>query len=441
MAAATQTRSVVRLRDNQVMTARSAELAIIESDDGVLLLGDEKQILAFERQAGLPRKRASSRVLAQAGAAFGTVGELQGQSGRWLKLTQESAEHLSKFGGSLSKNDRLLTGVVRGDAGRIAKHLKFENLGLLTPAAPAAAAAMMTQLAVESALADIQEYLAVIDAKLDQLLQQRKTEKIGRLGGISAEIDEAYAIFESTGTVSSVTWSKVQGNSTDLKSLQFEAVESLRSIASRVSEVAGNTDKSADLLEDVGEDVEFWLGVLARTVALQDRQYILELAHIAAVEPDHLEPHRAAIITARAARLERVRGEVESVSSSVDEAAQLSNRARVANPFNARHVVERANRVQETVAAFAKHADFELVAIEQLQPKPWRRAAKALVGETAEQVGSFGEDVGQRARSLGVGIHDRGGRIVRGLSGRIEQRRSRRDSAASDDEAPESDKG
>lgn len=71
-------------------------------------------------------------------------------------------------------------------------------------------ATMATQYALEAALDEITAYLEVIDAKLDQLLKQRKTETLGQLGGIAMAIEEANAIYNETDGVSLVTWSKVQ---------------------------------------------------------------------------------------------------------------------------------------------------------------------------------------------------------------------------------------
>ncbi|RKX00736.1 hypothetical protein D9C01_12540, partial [Corynebacterium diphtheriae] len=85
--------------------------------------------------------------------------------------------------------------------------------GKLAKVIGAALAAAATNNQIMAALDDIQDYLAVIDEKIDRLLKQRKLEIAGQLGGVVFAIEEAESVQESTGHVSAVTWSKVQQNS------------------------------------------------------------------------------------------------------------------------------------------------------------------------------------------------------------------------------------
>lgn len=172
------------------------------------------------------------------------------QSGRWVKLDRQSHEAVKAA--QKAGMGKVLSGVLRGDKGRIIKHLKFEDLAkgaALTPAAPAVMGAMATQYALEAALDDITAYLETIDLKLDQLLKQRKTETLGQIGGVSLAIDEAAAILDETGTVSPVTWSKVQATSLALQTMQAEAVAQLQAVAENVTTAGGDVDKAAKALE------------------------------------------------------------------------------------------------------------------------------------------------------------------------------------------------
>ncbi|MCH1883961.1 hypothetical protein [Agrococcus sp. ARC_14] len=401
-------------------------LAIIESDDGIMLLGDELALQSFEAKTGVNAKKLTQQSLALAGKALGVMGAVQANSGRWVKLTKESAEFVKKHGEALSKADNLMTGVVRGEGGKILKHLKFEHAALLTPAAPMALATMMTQASLEASLDDIQEYLEVIDAKLDRLLKQRKIEALGQIGGVTFAIDEAKSIYDATGRVSAITWSKVQANSLALQTMQAEAVAQLGALAELVKERGTDTDKSAAVLEEVREDVSFWLGVLARTMALQDRQYVLELARVIDSEPDQLDQHRHGIRAARLARTNRIARTLDAINASVHDAATLTNRDRVANPFSSRRVTDRANGVNNEVAEFARHADLAVTQVEQADNTPWARAARALVGEAADQVGAIGDGVATRAKAVGAGIQEQGDSVVLSLAKRVQARRDAR---------------
>ncbi|UOQ88044.1 hypothetical protein MUN74_12150 [Agromyces endophyticus] len=379
-----------------------ATMAVIKTDDGVLFLGSEKALSVFDSQSQLVARKMTSTTLARAGRALGAVDQIQANSGRWVKLTSESAAFLKKSGVS-----EVTSGVVRAKNGQILKHLKFEHAALLTPAAPAALAAMATQASLEAALAEIKEYLAAIDAKLDRLLKQRKIETLGQLGGVTLAIDEADSIYRETGVVSSVTWSKVQGNSLALQTMQAEAIAQLNALAEDVSERVGDTDASAKALEVAQNDAPFWLGVLARTLALQDRQYVLELARVADDEPSQLETHRQGIKVARADRTTRIIQSLEAIGSSVRKSAELTNFARVANPFSSQAVTNHANRLGQSVKDFAEHADLQLAGIDQLDQTRWGHAAKALLGDAASRVGSTSADVANRAKALGDQIQER----------------------------------
>lgn len=393
-------------------------ITVIEADGGLLLLGPERALAALDRHEGVRPRKVASRTLVLAGQALGVASQVGAASGRWVKLTKESVDYLDKAG-----IRQVAAGVVRDDRGRILKHLTFDKAALLTPAAPAALAALATQAALEAALDDITEYLEVIDAKLDRLLQQRKLEVTGQLGGVTLALEEAHAIYTETGTVSSVTWSKVQANTLALQTMQAEAVAQLDDLADRVRRHVGDTDAAARALKDAQTDVVFWLGVLARAMALQDRQYVLELARVADAEPAQLDAHHQGIRAARAERARRVGRGLEAVLTSVRDSAVLRNVDRVANPFSAQQVTRGANDVNRSVADFATHADLELLGGSLLEAVSWGSAARALVDDAGELAGGARDAVAGHARSLREQLRER---REEGLLARADKVRARR---------------
>lgn len=396
-------------------------IAVVDDGDGVLLLGSEGQLSALDQYVDLKPRRPSGFILSRAGNALGAVAGLQASSGRWLKLDGESAALLLKKG-ILNPG----AGVVRGDKGRILKHLKFENAALLTPAAPAALSAMATQAALEAALDDIQQYLAAIDAKLDRLLKQRKVEVLGQLGGVTLSIDEAHSLYTHTGRISAVTWSKVQANSLALQTMQAEAVAQLDALADNLRDQTGDIDGSAQVLADVREDAPFWLGVLARCMALQDRQYVIELARVSDEDPDHLEAHHDGIKTARADRAQRIGQRLKAIRESVEGCADLSNLDRVANPFNSKRITSGANSVNQTITEFAEHAALDLTAHDHLETVTWGSAAKAVVGDIGSRAGAAGGHVAGQARGVGVRLQER---REEALASKLQKIRNKREAA------------
>ena len=86
---------------------------------GILLFGAEDALAVLDSETTLVSRKLPTRSLSRAGQVLSTAGELQAQSGRWLKLTKESVALVRKMGPSKAKADKLVTGVVRTGKGRI----------------------------------------------------------------------------------------------------------------------------------------------------------------------------------------------------------------------------------------------------------------------------------------------------------------------------------
>lgn len=363
----------------------AAEVMVYEDGDGFLVFGTEAALTGVEASTTALTRLIEPEMLSRAGALVQGLGQLQEMSGRWMKLTPESA-HLKNAVGAIGAKDGFALGMVRGDKGRILTHLRFEHATLLTPAAPAALGAMATQMALEAALDDITKYLEVIDAKLDRLLKQRKLESLGLLGGVTFAIEEAESIHVQTGVVSAITWSKVQANSLALQSMQAESVAQLSALAELVTEAGDDPDKIAATLGDAKEETPFWLGILARTIALQDRQYRLELQRVADAEPKQLNSHREGIRIARAERLRRISAALATILESLRRASESSTLTKVLNPLSVPRVVSRTNTINGEVVKFAVKAGLADMNEEEIAATPWGAAVQTLLGDAADTV-------------------------------------------------------
>lgn len=391
--------------------ARMSEnaIALVESEDGVLVVGPEHLLARLDEARPARLRTLDSSMLARIGTALGAASEIQAKSGRWLKLDKKSDQYLKAMHVDIR---RVSAGVIRRKdipglkGGQITKHLGFEDFALLTPAAPAALAAMATQAALEASLDEIMKYLASIDAKLDRLLEQRKVEVRGQLGGIALAIEEANAIHGKTGKVSEVTWSKVQGNTLALQTLQVEAVAQLQALADHVKRQATSVDQAAEALDEAAKDVPFWLEVLARTLVMQDRQYLLELARVEDLEPGQLAAHREGIVDARDQRTARITTSLAAIVIAVRDSRTLSNIDRVVNPINAPKFITLANDVSQAVAQFAERADLEIVGVDEQELLAWSEAAKTLLGDAAGHVGAAGAGVASKVKRFGAHLRE-----------------------------------
>lgn len=402
-------------------------IQVFEDGDGFLFFGSRGQLELLPSGPGFVGEDISAANVAKLGVLMSGFAEAQSMSGRWLKLTQESSSMVKLWGPARSKAEGLMTGVVRQPNGQIVKHLRFENVGLLSPAAPAVLGAMATQYALQAALDEITDYLAVIDAKLDRLLKQRQTQTLGQLGGVVLALDEADAIHQQTGLVSDVTWSKVQTNSLALQTMQAEALAQLHEVAEQIGAAHKDLDRAARVVDSSQQEVSFWLGVLARTIALQDRQYVLELARVADVDASQLEPHREGMRIARSARALKIGEILAGIADSIRDASSISNFARVANPINSQRVVRGGNALNDQLSDFARHADLAALSTERLESLGWGAAARALVGDAAGKVAATGGDVAGKAMTWAQGVEESHDRAVMRSAEKIREKQRRRD--------------
>ena len=189
---------------------------------------------------------------------------------------------------------------------------------------------MMTQMALEQAIQEITDYLAAIDEKVDDLLQDQKDTTIASLMGAALEVDEAAAVRDATGTLSDTAWSRVSPC----------AQTTSRALAYALTKLKGLSDKAerAKSIEDVGHAVEklpdetrAWLDVIARSIQTRDRLSVIELERAYAELPEVLEQHRAAIVEARKHRLTNVQNGIGAFRQSLEGTAQ---RLRLPTPEN-----------------------------------------------------------------------------------------------------------
>jgi hypothetical protein len=156
------------------------EIQLISDGAGVAVIGDSAAVERFlaseglpSRDLGLPKAR---RVLGAGSAAAQAGSEIAASSGRWVKLTEESAQMVKKYGLMESKTPGVSHAMV-GKPGDIKSWLqiaKGPGSAAANPALLAGAAGLMAQLAMQQAMDEITDYLATIDEKLDDVLRAQK---------------------------------------------------------------------------------------------------------------------------------------------------------------------------------------------------------------------------------------------------------------------------
>ncbi|MEW2074588.1 hypothetical protein AB0941_13265 [Streptomyces sp. NPDC013433] len=412
------------------------EIQLISDGDGLAVMGNATDVERFLASEVLPSKDLGVQRLKSVfgtGAAVAQAGsDIAADSGRWVKLTKESAERVKKFGLMESRTPGVSHAMV-GKPGSIKSWLQIEKGAgsfLTSPARLAGVAGVMAQLSMQQTMDEITDYLATIDEKVDDVLRAQKDAVLSRMIGMDLVIEETMAIREQVGRVSEVTWSKVQTAPTTIAETQAYALRQLDALAEKL-ESKSKIGDLATVVKEVEPKVREWLAVLARCFQLQDAIAVLELDRVLDAHPDQLDQHRLGLRVARQNRLDLISRSTERLVARMNSAADAANAKVLLYPTKSPAVVQSSNHVVTGVHDF--HARLGIESGRQSsEARRWVDAA-AEVKDKALETGAKGVSV---ARILGNETLDRAGSVKGKLSSEIAERarRLRRDEKESDKE-------
>lgn len=376
------------------------DIELISDGDGLLILGSPAVVDRFLVDEGFSADVASAHALPDVWAALGAGGALAQvgaqyaeNSGRWLKLTAESAEKVREFGLMSTKSGDGLHAMI-GTPGDIKSWLQVAQAPAALASLPVLLpmlATVMSQQAMQQQIDEIQEYLAVMDEKLDDILRAQKDAALAEMIGVDLVIQDAMDVRREVGRVSEVTWSKVHGTALAIAKTQAYAVRRIDALADKLDAKAdlGDIARATKLIEP---QVREWLVVLASCFRLQDALSILELDRVLDAAPDELDRHRRGLGVARANRLEAIGASTLTLLERMDATTQKANGKVLLNPFDAPAVVRTSNRVATNVLEVRTRLGIES-RHEVTEAKRWRTAA----GEVRDRIVEVGGDTLDRA--------------------------------------------
>lgn len=410
------------------------EIQLISDGDGLAVVGAPRAVELFLTSEGLKSKeldlRGFSSGLGDAASVTQAWADISANSGRWVKLTKESAQLISKHGLRTSKATGLSTGVLAGPKGQIAGFVQFAQTPaqLVNPAVLSGLGALMAQRAMQQKLDEITDYLEKIDAKVDDILRAQKDAVLADMIGVDLVIEEAMTIRHEVGRVSEVTWSKVQSTSLTIARTQAYALRQVDALAEKVEHKA----KLGDLAESAAEvqaKVHDWLAVLARCFQLQEALGLLELDRVLGSSPEELDRHRLGLKAARQKRLEMISRSTHHLLERMAAAAGQgrANSSVLLHPTTARNVVRSSNEVGTAVDTFHDRIGIDSDR-EEVGARRWLEAA-ADVRDRALETGADGVSAARRAGDETV---DRARLITGRVAGNIAERALRKRDEGSD---------
>jgi len=392
----------------------SDEIELIGDGEGMAVIGEPEAVDRFLRAEGLPSRDLGlgrlRAVLSTGSGAAQASAQIAENSGRWVKLTKESAAAMKKFDVMKGSGAGLSRGVLT-ENGKIKGLVQFTRGGvgsLTNPAVLAGAAGMMAQIAMQQQMDEISDYLEEIDAKVDDVLRAQKDAVLSDMVGVDLVIDDAMTVREEVGRVSEVTWSKVQTTSTTIARTQSYALRQLHALAEGLEKT-----KLRDLVDAtrVAESkAQEWFAVLARCFQLQDALAILELDRVLDASPDELDRHRLGLAAARRNRLEMITQRTEVLVDRLEAAAGLATSKVLFHPVAAGAIIRSSNHVGGEITRFQDGLGIENSHDAQ-EAKQWlmavaevRDRALDAGGEGVDAAKRLGDETIDRARSLSTRI-------------------------------------
>jgi len=409
----------------------SNEIQLISDRDGMAVIGNPTDVERFLHDQGLDRTpskdldmRRVAPLLGSGGAAVQVGSELAADSGRWVKLTKDSAEAVRRCGLVPTKTPGVSHAMI-GKPGASERWLQIEKAPgafLGGPMALCALSAMMQQQAMQQQMDEIVEYLQEINEKVDDILRSQKDAVLADMIGVDLIIEDALTVRDQVGRVPEVTWSKVQATSMTIARTQAYATLQLDAIAEKLEKKA-NLGEIAKATKDAEPKVREWLAVLARCLQLQDGISVLELDRVLDASPDELDQHRLGLTTARQNRLELITRATARLLAQMDETVRKANSKVLHHPFNSPAAVRSSNQVATDLHNFRGRLGIES-GRQTSEAKRWGQAATEVRDEvlttTAEGVDA--------ARRFGAKTFDQAAKAFRAVGSLLQRKQ---DTAAS----------
>ncbi|WP_193608651.1 hypothetical protein [Nocardioides lijunqiniae] len=407
------------------------EVELLSDGDGLAVIGEPAAVQGFLATLGLPstdlRLSRLSGILGLGATGVEAVGAHRAavpalDSARWVRLTEASARKVSEYGMTPTKTPGV-SHVMIGKPGASRSWLQVDKGPGQLPANPkmlAGAPALMAQLAMQQAMNEITDYLAVIDAKLDDVLRAQRDSVLAQMIGTGLQIDEAMTLRQHVGRVNEVTWSKVQASAGTIADTQAYALLQLDALAEKLEKKSSIADlmKTAN---DTAAKTRDWLAVLARCFQLQDGIAILELDRVLETAPDDLAGHRLGLKAARQERLDTIARSTERLMTRMEAAATTANSKVLFNPMQSPAVVHASTTVSASIGDFHERLGIG-VTEHKVETRRWAAAA-ADVRNLARARGADAVDTGKR---LGTETRQRASSATGKVAGRVADRARRR---------------
>lgn len=357
------------------------EIELVSDGDGLAVFGEQHAVERFLESVGLFSTSKAfrldnlGRILDAGGAVIRTASDVAGNSGRYLKLTKESAARAKELGLMPTKT-KGISHAMLGEPGAINKWLQVESGpgSLLTnPALLSGIGGLMTQFAKQAEANELKALLVKIDEKLDDVRRTQRDSVLAKMDRAALAIKEALTIHEHGGN-RETAWGKVESESGTIAEVQGSALRALDALADKV-EGKKKVGQIANATEEIEFEVSVWLAVLARCFQLQDEFAVLEIDHVLDVAPADIDGHRVGLGAAQQERRALIIEKTRRLIERMDVAGAIADSNKLLHVRGARSVVDSVNATASSIDEF--HAPLGIDPMrDPMEATRWRSALR-----------------------------------------------------------------
>ena len=337
------------------------EIELICDGEGLAVLGDPTAVKRFLDSEGL-RTQSQELRLERLGPALETgsniaelVSDIYANTGRYVRLTKESAEDVRRFG-LMPTSVRGISHAMIGEPGSISKWIQIEDGPaslFMNPAVLSGVAGIMAQIARQQEVRALKELLVSIDGKLDDLRRGQRDEILAKMDRAVSVIGEAMIIRERGGD-RETAWRKVENEVGTIAEVQANALRRIEALADKVGDVDDGTGVGflRKTTNEIESDVGVWLAVLAQCFRLENERTILELDHVLATNPRHWDGHRIGLSEALHEKRDEAVRRTTDLLERLDRAGAVAGSNIILHAPAAHSVIDSVNAVNGSLEEF-----------------------------------------------------------------------------------------
>lgn len=389
------------------------EVIVSFHDEGLLIGGDPAAVESYLTRLRTTAGRAiqvagvdTVSVANAAGPAAGLISTFR-DSGKYVQLHPDSLDALKK-GNLIPGTDGFHRMMVRADDGRFLAQLQWREVAL-GPEAMMSAQMIAVQLALTSAIAQVEEAVRRVEGKVESVLELAKARRTGDVLGNHLTISRMVDSLERYGSLPDAYWDSVAGLRPTLNATVEQLRDHVRRILASFDPHLPVQERAEKLRNAINDNL---LGeTLSLLVVAEESLYKwqrLNLARIETAEPEHL---LRAIDEARELVALQLREDADIYRSAKDALDRFAKPEAIEgfHFLAVRELVKQRSSLGEELDRFAKARRHQVEVWEDFNLPKFLDAASAAVDSAKTSTGRMLAAAGQEIARFGARLAESSG--------------------------------